>query len=431
MLATHCRPGMSVSNQPVYCFSTVRDQPYASHLLVYMAQKLRGDECGRLDFVSAVRLGGNARWDYEEEDDEPYVHSFELGEGVHSVWYEDAQLAVSVSIAASDDIKMVLKYSSYTSGASLSKQVSIAGVKSYEQLQRLLREATAFAGSLLRQDLCPKRRVTHSMYVAETRQFNKLGQLRHRDERSLFLKEGEMDSLFNLVDGFLKSKEDYERCSVPYKLNLLLYGVPGSGKTTVIKALASRFGLDVAVIPFSPKLTDDSLAHGLTIAGCNGSRIVALEDVDCAFDKRRKPNDSSAASLTLSGLLNCMDGMLRDSSKGLIMILTANTTDCIDKAVLRTARVDYVLEFTHADKYQARSCFEFYSDIFGHSFTEEEWDAFWDSISCHHFTTALLQQFFFQARRDRDQFLDAERFKRLVRSAGKEGMGRDVELFYT
>jgi hypothetical protein len=421
----------TTSAQTVYCFGTVRDQPYASHMLVYMAQKLRGEERGRLDFVSALRLGGSSRWDYEEENDEPYVHSFELGEGVHTVCFEDTQLTVSVTVAASDEIKRVVKFASYSSGASLSKQVTVSGVKSYEQLQRLMRAATVFASALLREESGPNSRVTHSLYIAEGRQFNKLGLLRRRDAQSLFLKEGEIDTLFNLVDGFLKSKDDYERCSVPYKLNLLLYGVPGSGKTTVIKALASRFGLNVAVIPFSPKLTDDSLAHGLTLAGCNGSRIVALEDVDCAFDKRRKPNDNSAASLTLSGLLNCMDGMLRDSSKGLIMILTANTTDCIDKAVLRTARVDYALEFTYADGYQAKSCFKFYADIFGHAFEDQEWDAFWDSISCHRFTTALLQQFFFQARRDRAQFLDAERFKRLVHSAGKEGMGRNAESIYS
>jgi hypothetical protein len=53
------------------------------------------------------------------------------------------------------------------------------------------------------------------------------------------------------------------------------------------------------------------------------------------------------------------------------------------------------------------------------------------TLSCHRFTTALLQQFFFQARRDRAQFLDAESFKRLVRSAGKEGMERDAESFYS
>ena len=288
---------MSSSTLSTYCFGTVRDQPYASHMLVYMAQKLRGEECGRLDFVSALRLGGSARWDYEEEDDEPYVHSFELGEGVHTVWFENTQLTVSVTVAASDEIKRVVKFASYSSGASLSKQVTVSGVKSYEQLQRLMRAATAFASALLREESGPNSRVTHSLYIAEGRQFNKLGLLRRRDAQSLFLKEGEMDTLFNLVDGFLKSKDDYERCSVPYKLNLLLYGVPGSGKTTVIKALASRFGLNVAVIPFSPKLTDDSLAHGLTLAGCNGSRIVARQAPQTQRQQRRVAHSVGVAQL--------------------------------------------------------------------------------------------------------------------------------------
>ena len=204
----------TTSAQTVYCFGTVRDQPYASHMLVYMAQKLRGEERGRLDFVSALRLGGSSRWDYEEENDEPYVHSFELGEGVHTVWFEDTQLTVSVTVAASDEIKRVVKFASYSSGASLSKQVTVSGVKSYEQLQRLMRAATAFASALLREESGPNSRVTHSLYIAEGRQFNKLGLLRRRDAQSLFLKEGEIDTLFNLVDGFRNPSTKLKRVSI-------------------------------------------------------------------------------------------------------------------------------------------------------------------------------------------------------------------------
>ena len=94
-------------------------------------------------------------------------------------------------------------------------------------------------------------------------------------------------------------------------------------------------------------------------------RLIALEDVDCLFEHTRKPHDSAKTLLTLSGLLNGMDGLLRGGADGLIMFLTANTTSEIDEGTLRTARVDLSLAFTHADRFQANACFMFYSSVLG------------------------------------------------------------------
>ena len=412
----------AIASNPIYCFSTLRDKPFATHLLIYMAQKLKGESCRQYDFVSSARLWGGSQWNAEsEEDGEGQHHSFELGEGVHSIWYEDSLLTVGVTVSVSQDIKTVVKHSNYL-GTIVGKQVSISGAKHQLQMQSLLREASAYVASLVRCDSDVGRRVVNWVFDSKEMIFAKLGYQQPRDPRSLFLKVGEREALLGVVGDFLNSKTEYEQCCVPYKLNLLLHGVPGSGKTSVIKMLASHFGLNVAIIPFSPKLTDDVLAKALMQARAIGCTLVALEDVDCVFDPTRKPGDAAGAALTLSGLLNCMDGMLRGAAKGLIMVLTANVVDRIDEAVLRTARMDYSLEFTHADKFQAESCFKFYSDVFDYTFTDDEWAAFWERIACHQFSTALLQQFFFQARKDRALFLDADRFKRLVRQAGKEGV---------
>ena len=43
----------------------------------------------------------------------------------------------------------------------------------------------------------------------------------------------------------------------------------------------------------------------------------------------------------------------------------------------------------------------FYSSVLGWEFTEEEWEAFWERVECFQFSTALLQQYFFQGRRNK------------------------------
>ena len=163
----------------------------------------------------------------------------------------------------------------------------------------------------------------------------KIGFLNERPRHSLFLKESQAEQIFDGVSKFLTSKKEYEDCFVPYKMNIFLYGLPGTGKTSLINAVASQFGLDVLIVPFSPYLTDDILVQALIKASELECGIVVLEDVDCLFAQNRKPGEQ-VSKLTLSGLLNCLDGILRAS--GLIIFLTANFTENIDAALLRTAR---------------------------------------------------------------------------------------------
>ena len=418
----------------IYRFSTASDRPFATHLLVFIADRLL-DGCSRLDFTDAMRMGGYKTWSCDSNDNEEDDHShfsFEVGEGVHRFMYEECLIEATVSIHASETVKDIIKFNDY-SATHVAKQISIAGVLDAEQMKRLLSDASKHAAAILRQDK-EKRRSANFVYNAKDDFFAKMGYLQHRTKESLFLKEGEVDTIFNIIDDFLKSKAEYQRCAVPYKLNILLHGIPGSGKTSVITTVASHFGLNVAIIPFTSNLADDTLAKGLRRAAQLNCRLIALEDVDCLFEHARKPHDSAKTRLTLSGLLNCMDGLLRGGADGLIMFLTANMTNEIDEAMLRTARVDLSMAFTHADRFQARGCFMFYSSVMGWEFTtEEEWEAFWERIACFQFSTALLQQYFFQGRRNKAQLLNPENFKRAIRTTGKEAL-QDKEKkgwFYT
>jgi len=399
-----------MATNTVYHFSTAGDRARAMHLLVFMAQKLAPDEVDaeeqrHLDYVDALHIGGCVHWiapgysDDEQREDAQYC--FQLGEGTHRVWFEERLLTVHVTVNVGQPThsERYIAFEHYEATL-VSKQFSIAGLESREQMDRLLSDASAYVTSLLRQEdeTGCARRVGHFLFDAHTQRFAHMGLLRLRDPDSLFLKEGELDTVFERVGDFLESRADYERCSVPHKLNLLLHGPSGTGKTALISTIASHFGLNVAVIPFSPQLTNEGLATGITLASQMGCRIIALEDA--LF---------STSQLTL----NAMDGLLRTSAAGLIMILT--TTEPTDEAVLRAARVDFALPFTHADQFQTQNCFKFYSRIFHWDFTEAEWALFWEAISAWQFTPALLQQFFFMGRMlPREELLSAERFQRLI-----------------
>jgi chaperone BCS1 len=72
-------------------------------------------------------------------------------------------------------------------------------------------------------------------------------------------------------------------------------------------------------------------------------------------------------SLTLSGLLNIVDGV--GAGEGRIMVATTNYYDRLDEALIRPGRIDLEVKFELASKYQAR---EQFSQFYLPSITKEK-----------------------------------------------------------
>jgi mitochondrial chaperone BCS1 len=52
---------------------------------------------------------------------------------------------------------------------------------------------------------------------------------------------------------FLRSEDWYAERGIPFRRGYLLHGVPGSGKTSLIHAIAGELGLDIYVVSLSSK----------------------------------------------------------------------------------------------------------------------------------------------------------------------------------
>jgi chaperone BCS1 len=60
-----------------------------------------------------------------------------------------------------------------------------------------------------------------------------------------------MDRLLTDIRDFFAHEEYYLERGIPWRRGYLLHGVPGSGKTSTILAIASELQLDVYLIPLS------------------------------------------------------------------------------------------------------------------------------------------------------------------------------------
>lgn len=216
-----------------------------------------------------------------------------------------------------------------------------------------------------------------------------------RPIETLYLKEGQKESLLKKVEDFYspETREEYLSFGIPYKCVFMLYGVPGSGKTSTINTIASYFDCDVYVIPISKELTDYMLIDAISFLEEKEEkkRIIVIEDIDSIFTDRKKGDDIHN-SLSLQALLNCFDGF--SCVEGTLLFITANKPEVLDYALLRSSRVDYRFELGYADKYQTKSIFEMVLPE-----QKEEFNQFYESIKSKEFTTAMLQEFLFFNRK--------------------------------
>jgi len=191
------------------------------------------------------------------------------------------------------------------------------------------------------------------------------------------------------------TKQWYRDHGIPHKRGYLFHGVPGSGKTSLIQAIAGHFEYNVCYIHLThPHLTDDSLRAAVNQAPKRS--LLVIEDVDAIFgrDREKLLKDSP---LTFSGLLNSLDGV--GKAEGQIFILTTNHRERLNPALIRNGRADVHVEFTHASDEQIAGMFtrfyQFTSPQLAHRFVEKLREA----LKGRTVTTAALQHFFILHRR--------------------------------
>ncbi|KAK7446314.1 hypothetical protein VKT23_014520 [Stygiomarasmius scandens] len=238
-----------------------------------------------------------------------------------------------------------------------------------------------------------------SIWTADT--YNDWSRTASRPKRSLnsiVLDPGVKDMLLDDARDFLASKKWYNERGIPFRRGYLLYGAPGSGKTSLIHSIAGELELDIYIISISRIGLDDA---GLsTLVNYLPERCVALmEDIDAAFTnglardldeededevavKKRNgeaaeeattagdsiggPGNTNsgnkpatASRVTLSGLLNALDGI--GAQEGRILFATTNQYSSLDSALCRPGRMDLHIEFKLASKYQSGALFrQFY-----------------------------------------------------------------------
>lgn len=174
---------------------------------------------------------------------------------------------------------------------------------------------------------------------------------------SVVLRAGQMERMRDDIRAFLDREDDYVRRGVPYHRGYMLYGHPGTGKTSVVRALAAHFGLDLWYAPLGDLDKDTSLMS--LVNQVQPGSILLLEDVDVYHAARLRDDAERGASM--AGLLNALDGVA--TPHGLITFMTTNDLSVIDRALIRPGRIDMVEEVGLPDQDQIARLYESWYDV--------------------------------------------------------------------
>ncbi|ODQ66688.1 mitochondrial chaperone BCS1 [Nadsonia fulvescens var. elongata DSM 6958] len=195
--------------------------------------------------------------------------------------------------------------------------------------------------------------VIYTSYGPEWRPFGQPRKKRPLD--SVILGENVKENVLKDVTDFLGSSKWYYDRGIPYRRGYLLYGPPGSGKSSFIQALAGELDYNICILNLSEMmLTDDRLNHLMN--HCPERSILLLEDIDSAFNERKQVADQGYNSgVTFSGLLNALDGVA--SAEERLIFMTTNHPEKLDPALIRPGRIDYKEILDNASEDQVRRMF--------------------------------------------------------------------------
>ncbi|KAL1291434.1 hypothetical protein AAHE18_20G200700 [Arachis hypogaea] len=172
---------------------------------------------------------------------------------------------------------------------------------------------------------------------------------------------------------FSKSREFYARIGRAWKRGYLLFGPPGTGKSTMIAAMANLLGYDLYDLELTA-VKDNTELRKLLIETSSKS-IIVIEDIDCSLDltgQRRKKmerakedeeeeeddqrkkkqsglkeRDVKSSQVTLSGLLNFIDGLWSACGGERLIVFTTNYVEKLDPALVRRGRMDMHIELSY------------------------------------------------------------------------------------
>ncbi|TMW91635.1 hypothetical protein EJD97_014082 [Solanum chilense] len=190
---------------------------------------------------------------------------------------------------------------------------------------------------------------------------------------TLAMDEEVKNALIDDLESFVKGKEYYSRIGKAWKRGYLLYGPPGTGKSSLIAAMANHLNYDIYDLDLTEVRSNSNLRS--LLLGMSGRSILVIEDIDCSINlenrEQKDEKENKHNRVTLSGILNFLDGIWSCCGEERVIVVTTNHIDKLDAALLRPGRMDMHINMSYCKSSAFKQLIFNYLNIHDHELFDQ------------------------------------------------------------
>lgn len=199
--------------------------------------------------------------------------------------------------------------------------------------------------------------------------WSKCASIPRRHLSSIYIPREQKKILIDTINTFIASKKRYAELGIPWSLKILLYGAPGTGKSSIVKMVASEWnryifecngGKNGRFIPEA--LESDIEGKGAPVYSISDidKYPVLVNEPDVSMEDGTTKDEILSQKQIFNNMINALDGICSDGGK--IIIMTTNHIEKISKTFLRPGRVDIMMEIGYVTPEVFR---KYFYDMYG------------------------------------------------------------------
>ena len=145
-----------------------------------------------------------------------------------------------------------------------------------------------------------------------------------------------------LLSSFVKNREKIKKLNCKTKMGVLLYGIPGTGKSTFAKYIAYLLKMNLFNISFSLDMNNDN-NYSRMIEVFPTNSVILIDELDLIIqsnynnDMYKRDHENNKKVQSLIKFIDSIDN-------GNVVIATTNNIDIIDERLKRPGRFDIIKE---------------------------------------------------------------------------------------
>ncbi|NYT01260.1 MAG: CDC48 family AAA ATPase [Methanosarcinales archaeon] len=175
---------------------------------------------------------------------------------------------------------------------------------------------------------------------------------------------GAKQALIESVDWPLSYPEAFEAVGIRPPRGILLYGLPGTGKTMIARAVATESNLNFIAIK-GPELlskwvgeSERAVREVFRKARQAAPSLIFFDEIDSVVPARGSGLESNVTERVVSQFLTELDGL--EELKDVVILAATNRPDLMDTSLLRPGRFDRMIHIPIPDRDSRQEIFQIY-----------------------------------------------------------------------